>query len=82
MPHKKDVRLKWVNCVVCVCEMKKSLMRYLFSWVFFFLRTLVYLVSYGPHCEKTCLHGGGGWGGEGGGGVDKVFQTSLLSFRD
>ena len=33
---------------------------------YFFLRTLVYLVSYGPLCEKTCLGGGGGGGGGGG----------------
>ena len=35
-------------------------MRYLFSWVFFFLTTLDCLVSYGPRCEKNCFGGGGG----------------------
>ena len=45
--------------------MKKSLMRYLFSWGFFFLTTLDCLVSYGPRCEKNCFRGGGGGGGGG-----------------
>ena len=45
--------------------MKKSLTRYLFSWVFFFLTTLDCLVSYGPRCEKNCFRGWGGGGGEG-----------------
>ena len=42
--------------------MKKSLMRYLFSWVFFFLTTLDCLVSYGPRCEKKLFSGVGGGG--------------------
>ena len=48
--------------------MKKSLMRYLFSWVFF-LTTLDCLVSDGPRCEKNCFRGFVGGGGGGGGGV-------------
>ena len=74
----------WVNCVVWknaffhVWEMKKSLMRYLFSWVFFFLTTLDCLVSYGPRCEKNCFRGrGGGFDKECFKPVSSAKETSL-----
>ena len=47
------------KCLFPCLRMKKSLMRYLFTW-FFFLTTLDCLVSYGPRCEKNCFRG---WGG-------------------
>ena len=43
----------------------------------FFLRTLVYLVSYGPRCEKTCLRGGGGVDKECFKPVSLAIETSL-----
>ena len=86
MPHKKDVRHMWVNCVVWknaffhVLEMKKSLMRYLFLG-YFFLRTLDCLVSYGPRCEKICFRGGGGGGGGGGGFDRECFKPTSLKIE-
>ena len=63
--------------------MKKSLMRYLFTWVFFFLTTLDCLVSYGPRCEKNCFWvvvGGGGGGG--GGCFDKECFKPVSSAKE
>ena len=66
MPHKKDVRHMWVNCVVWknaffhVWEMKKSLMRYLFSWVFFSDNTRLFGIIWASLWEKLFSGVGGG----------------------
>ena len=59
----------WVNCVVWknaffhVWEMKKSLMRYLFTWVFFFWQHYIVWYHMGLVVRKTVFGGGGGGGG-------------------
>ena len=59
----------WVNCVVWknaffhVWEMKKSLMRYLFTWVFFSDNTRLFGIIWASLWEKLFSGVGGGGGG-------------------